>query len=62
MKKIVLTLGFIVIVYAQNIYATFNVEAIKHSIITVDARGIVENIYVKVGQKVKKKSKTFKTW
>ena len=60
MKKIVLTLGFIVIVYAQNIYATFNVEAIKHSIITVDARGIVENIYVKVGQKVKKNQKLLK--
>ena len=55
MIKIILSkLVLNALVFAQDIYATFNVEAQKESKLTLSASGIVEKIYVDVGDKVKK--------
>jgi RND family efflux transporter MFP subunit len=59
-KTVLITLFTGASLMAQDVYATFNVEANKEATITVDARGLVEEIYVKVGQKVKKYDKLLK--
>jgi len=55
MKKIVL--GFIILLYslnAQEIYATFNIEATKEANLAFYSSGIVEKVFVEVSTIVKK--------
>jgi len=53
-KILLTTLILNAILLAQDIYATFNVEALKESELTLSSSGIVKAIYVDVGDKVKK--------
>lgn len=53
-RIILATLIINTMIFAQDIYATFNVEALKESKLTLSSSGIVKNIYVDVGDKVKK--------
>ena len=53
-KTLITILVFNSIVFAQDIYATFNVKALKESKLTLSSSGIVEKIYVDVGSDVKK--------
>jgi RND family efflux transporter MFP subunit len=53
-KILLTTLVLNSLIFAQDIYATFNVEAQKESKLTLSSSGIVEKIYVDVGDKVKK--------
>ncbi len=53
-KILLTTLILNSIVFAQDIYATFNVEALKESKLTLSSSGIVKKIYVDVGDQVKK--------
>ena len=41
-------------IFAQEIYATFNVDALKESQLTLSASGIVNKIHVDIGDTVKK--------
>lgn len=55
MKKILF--AFVIlsnILLAEEVYATFNIEAIKDSKLTLDRSGIVDDIKVDIGQRVKK--------
>lgn len=54
MKKIGLIVGSVISIMAQDIYATFNVEAIRQSAINVEAKAIIKKINVDVGSWVKK--------
>jgi len=53
-KILLTTLVLNSLVFAQDIYATFNVEALKESELTLSSSGIVKKIYVDVGDEVKK--------
>ena len=60
MKKLLIISIFGILIFATDIYTTFNVEAYKEATITVNAKGIIEEVYAKVGQKVKKYDKLLK--
>ena len=55
MKKIFITTLFLInLLYAEDIYATFDVVSEKSSELGLSVSGIVGNIYVNVGDKLKK--------
>ncbi len=54
MKKILLLVFIFNIVFGEEIYASFNVEASKQSKLTLESIGLVDQILVDIGQKVKK--------
>ncbi|MCW9026349.1 MAG: efflux RND transporter periplasmic adaptor subunit [Thiovulaceae bacterium] len=53
-KILLTTLVLNSLIFAQDIYATFNVEAAKESKLTLSSSGIVKKIYTDIGDKVKK--------
>jgi len=53
-KTLLTTLLISTSVFAQDIYATFTVDALKESKLTLSTSGIVEQIHVDVGDKVSK--------
>jgi len=55
MKKIIIALIFCAqALFAQEIYATFDVEASKSAMLSLDATGSIKSINVDIGSKVKK--------
>lgn len=54
MKKIVFLMLAFQFVFGEEIYASFNVEAVKQSKLSLESVGLVSEIFVEVGQKVKK--------
>jgi len=55
MKKIILSLFLIIIqLYADQIYATFNIKASQSANLAFSSSGIVDNIYVDINSIVKK--------
>jgi membrane fusion protein, multidrug efflux system len=54
MKKILFILFFINLLRAEDVYATFDVQAEQEATIAFSSSGIIKNIYVKEGTKVKK--------
>lgn len=55
MKRLFLSVLFLPLFsYAQNIYATFDVEGLKTSKLTLAVSGVVKSLHVEVGDKIKK--------
>ena len=54
MRKIWLVFLSFILSYGDEIYASFNVEALKQSRLSLESFGLVEQIFVEVGQSVKK--------
>ncbi len=55
MKKLILiVLALLCSLNAKEIYATFDVQAVKSANLTFDSNGIVKDIFVDIGSKVKK--------
>lgn len=57
MKKILLFLLCVLPLYSEDIYATFIVKSVQNSTLSLASSGIVENIFVEIGSKVKKGDK-----
>ncbi|MGB3150935.1 MAG: efflux RND transporter periplasmic adaptor subunit [Maribacter sp.] len=53
-KIVVCSFLFILNVYAQTIYATFDVVALKSANVAFTSGGIVDKLYVEIGEQVKK--------
>lgn len=54
MKKVLITALLVAMAYGEEIYATFDVQAIQSSKLGLNSSGIVKNVYVKIGDNVKK--------
>jgi|SaaInl8_200m_RNA_FD_contig_31_1912260_length_1095_multi_5_in_0_out_0_2 RND family efflux transporter MFP subunit len=54
MKTLLLSLASVALLQAGNIYATFDVMATKEASLKLQGSGIIENIYVDIGDSVKK--------
>ncbi|MPV93306.1 biotin/lipoyl-binding protein, partial [Campylobacter hepaticus] len=54
MKIILFLLFTFNLAFSETIYASFNVEALKHSKLSLESIGLVDKIFVNIGQKVKK--------
>lgn len=54
MKHLLCALLFVAGLGAKEVYAIFNVKALQDANLTLDSAGIVDAIYVDVGNKVKK--------
>lgn len=54
MKKILLLVFIFNFAFSEEIYASFNVEASKQSKLSLESVGLVDQILVDIGQKVKK--------